>query len=207
MWPFAAMTAATCCCCQGLSSDGAVGSDPVWVWRGTHARQFPPPVPWTRRLCCWRHTHCRWQLIQGCASYDSDPRWDDSDPGGTHRGRSGGKSPASRRAAGADIHTAQVTVQSAGKASCSGWDCQVRTVKIYCLTHRALLISKCAAGESMWRLTIIECIQTLLVGRQEGHPACKKLSCGVLYGYLSVTRCRLAYGPADATATHCLLLQ
>ena len=26
-------------------------------------------------------------------------------------------------------------------------------------------------------------------------------------GYLSGTRCRLAYGPADATATHCLLLQ
>jgi len=24
----------------------------------------------------------------------------------------------------------------------------------------------------------------LLVWRQEGHPACKKLSCGVLHGYL-----------------------
>ena len=47
---------------------------------------------------------------------------------------------------------------------------------------------------------------TLLVGRQEGHPACKKLSGGVL-AWLSVWRCRLAYGPADATATHCLLLQ
>ena len=46
----------------------------------------------------------------------------------------------------------------------------------------------------------------LLVGwlRQEEHPACKKLSGGVL-AWLS--RCRLAYGPADATATHCLLLQ
>ena len=48
---------------------------------------------------------------------------------------------------------------------------------------------------------------TLLVGRQEGHPACKKLSSGVLAWYLSGARCRLAYGPADATATHCLLLQ
>ena len=48
---------------------------------------------------------------------------------------------------------------------------------------------------------------TLLVGRQEGHPACKKQSGGVLVGYLSGARCRLAYGPADATATHCLLLQ
>jgi len=36
---------------------------------------------------------------------------------------------------------------------------------------------------------------TLLVGRQEGHPACKKLSGGVL-AWLS-----------DAIATHCLLLQ
>jgi len=49
---------------------------------------------------------------------------------------------------------------------------------------------------------------TLLVGRQEGHPACKKLRVvGYWYGYLSGAGCRLAYGPADATATHCLLLQ
>jgi len=45
---------------------------------------------------------------------------------------------------------------------------------------------------------------TLLVGLREGHPACKKLSDGVL-AWLSVwseARCRL-----DATASHCLLLQ
>ena len=48
---------------------------------------------------------------------------------------------------------------------------------------------------------------TLLVGVQEGHPACKKVSGGCWRGYLSGARCRLAYGPADATATHCLLLQ
>jgi len=46
---------------------------------------------------------------------------------------------------------------------------------------------------------------TLLVGRQEGHPACKKAGCWC--GYLSGARCRLAYGPADSTATHCFLLQ
>jgi len=49
---------------------------------------------------------------------------------------------------------------------------------------------------------------TLLVGRQEGHPACKKLECSECWrGYLYGARCRLAYRPADATATHCLLLQ
>ena len=47
----------------------------------------------------------------------------------------------------------------------------------------------------------------LFVGRQEGHPVCKKLSGGGWHGYLSGPWCRLAYGPADATATHCLLLQ
>jgi len=48
---------------------------------------------------------------------------------------------------------------------------------------------------------------TLLVGRQEVHPACKKRVVGYWHGYLSGARCRLAYGPADATATHCVLLQ
>jgi len=50
---------------------------------------------------------------------------------------------------------------------------------------------------------------TLLVGLQEGlqegHSACKKLSGGVLALLSDV--CRLACGPADATATYCLLLQ
>jgi len=48
---------------------------------------------------------------------------------------------------------------------------------------------------------------TLLVGRQEGHPAYKTSVVGYWHGYLYGARCRLAYGPADAAATHCLLLQ
>ena len=48
---------------------------------------------------------------------------------------------------------------------------------------------------------------TLLVWQQEGHPACEKLSGGVL-AWLSVwARCRFAYGPVDAPAMHYLLLQ
>ena len=35
---------------------------------------------------------------------------------------------------------------------------------------------------------------TLLVGRQEGHQACKKWVVGCWRGYLSGARCRLAYG-------------
>jgi len=48
---------------------------------------------------------------------------------------------------------------------------------------------------------------TLLVGRQEGHPACKNLSGGVL-ALLSVwSEMQTCIWPADANATHCLLLQ
>ena len=60
----------------------------------------------------------------------------------------------------------------------------------------------------MYPVTVLlHVLGQLLVGRQEGHPACKKMGGGVLRGYLSGVRCRLAYGPADAIATHCLLLQ
>jgi len=51
---------------------------------------------------------------------------------------------------------------------------------------------------------------TLLVWRQEGHPACKKLSGGMpawLYVWGKVQICILPIGPHDATANHCLLLQ
>jgi len=47
----------------------------------------------------------------------------------------------------------------------------------------------------------------LLVGWQEGHPACKILEWWVL-AWLSVWgQVRFAYGSADTTATHYLLLQ
>jgi len=59
-----------------------------------------------------------------------------------------------------------------------------------------------------WLCELCVCALTLLVGRQEGHPACKKTRVvGCWHGYLSGARCRLAYGPADATAARCLLLQ
>jgi len=53
-------------------------------------------------------------------------------------------------------------------------------------------------------LTVVRAL-TLLVGLQEGHLACKKTE---WWGDgMAEARCRLAYGPADATATHCLSLQ
>ena len=62
----------------------------------------------------------------------------------------------------------------------------------------ALCGSACSSRTQCQLQQIVATALTLLVRRQEGHPAC---------GYLSGVRCRLAYSPADATATHCLLLQ
>jgi len=45
-----------------------------------------------------------------------------------------------------------------------------------------------------------------LDGRKDIRPV-KNIVVGCWCGYLSGARCRLAYGPAVATATHCLLLQ
>ena len=46
---------------------------------------------------------------------------------------------------------------------------------------------------------------TLLVGRQEGHAACKKLS-GEVLAWLSVwSEVQTCICPADATATHCTI--
>ena len=45
------------------------------------------------------------------------------------------------------------------------------------------------------------------LGSRKGIQPVKNWVVGCWRGYLSGVRCRLAYGPADATATHCLLLQ
>ena len=45
------------------------------------------------------------------------------------------------------------------------------------------------------------------LGGRKGIRPVKNWVVGCSCGYLSGARCRLAYGPVDATATHCLLLQ
>jgi len=45
------------------------------------------------------------------------------------------------------------------------------------------------------------------LGGRKGIRSVKNRVVGCWRGYLSGARCRLAYGPTEATATHCLLLQ
>jgi len=61
---------------------------------------------------------------------------------------------------------------------------------------------QCRAYSLQNAIRVCTCIATLLVGRQEKHPACKHRVMMCWCGYLSGAKCRLfAYGPADATAS------
>ena len=55
-----------------------------------------------------------------------------------------------------------------------------------------LICNYIIVGEKVFAFSAL----TLLVGRQEGHPACKNWVVGCWCCYLSGARCRLAYGPA-----------
>ena len=112
---------------------------------------------------------------------------------------------------GADLHMAQlmplpltvccfnkIQIDSTFLVSAHPGSPGQRAVKWVCVCVIIIIITVAFAFSAL----------TLLVGQQEGHQACKKLSGGVL-AWFSVfgARCRLAYGLADATDTHCLLLQ
>ena len=61
-----------------------------------------------------------------------------------------------------------------------------------------LLLRQSIVPSVLWRCWL---------GGRKGIQPVKIRVVGYWHGYLSGARCRLAYGPADATATHCLLLQ
>jgi len=67
------------------------------------------------------------------------------------------------------------------------------------------LLNKAEFWNIAYNLVLLSFLQCFdVVGwAAEGHPACKNRVVGCWRGYLCGARCRLAYGPADATATHC----
>ena len=69
------------------------------------------------------------------------------------------------------------------------------------------VLSTCLLHDIYVGLHTFDSALILLFGRQEGHPACKKVSVGMLARLSVWVKCRFAYGPADATASHYLLLQ
>jgi len=85
-----------------------------------------------------------------------------------------------------------------------------RCSDMHTLTHNFwhFLLSIIFINETNLNISINKLIAfsalTQLVWWQEGHPTCKKWVVGCWRVYLSGARCRLAYSPADATATHSL---
>ena len=59
------------------------------------------------------------------------------------------------------------------------------------------------SGQFQMRTVLWRC----WLGGRKGTQAVKSWVMGCWLAHLSGARCRVAYGPADATATHCLLLQ
>ena len=69
------------------------------------------------------------------------------------------------------------------------------------------LLTTCFTGKCEWRLVKPSVLWRCWLGGRKGIRPVKNWVVWCWRGYLSGARCRLVYGPADATATHCLVLQ
>jgi len=74
----------------------------------------------------------------------------------------------------------------------------VRSIYDSDLQHAKISLSVNCLPSVLWRCWL---------GGRKGIRHVKNWVVGCWHGYLSGARCRLAYGLADASATHCLLLQ
>jgi len=83
-------------------------------------------------------------------------------------------------------------------ANCGGFTCA--------LVMKVLWRSHPAHTQDFMRNIVPSVLWRCWLGGRKGIRPVKKWAVGCWCGYLSGVRCRLAYGPADATATHCLLL-
>jgi len=85
------------------------------------------------------------------------------------------------------------------------------SIAVSLVLSRFLVKTAASPGLSSWLLITALRLPSVLwhcwLGGRKGIRPVKNWVVGCWRGYLSGARCRLAYGPADATATHCLLLQ
>ena len=99
--------------------------------------------------------------------------------------------------------------QSVHRGQCMQWACHaiVRHNSVtpsQCTSHLTdyncnwLVNNNCSLSSVLW---------CCWLGGRKGIRPLKNWVVGCWRGYLSGARCRLAYGSADATATHCLVLQ
>jgi len=81
------------------------------------------------------------------------------------------------------------------------------TLLLICI-HIIAILAHCLKMSIMINVTFsFSVLWRCWLGGRKGIRPVKNWVVGCWHGYLSGARCRLAYGPADATTTHCLLLQ
>ena len=95
--------------------------------------------------------------------------------------------------------------------SLSVWLC-IYVSGLWCVSMcRLWCVTVCQSVGVMVHVSVCMYLPSVLwrcwLGGKKGIQSVKNRVVGCWRGYLSGARCRLAYGPADATATHCLLLQ
>ena len=79
--------------------------------------------------------------------------------------------------------------------------------KMHLLRRLETLMFSFSVDKIFFICLCLQCFWRCWLGGRKGIRPVKNWVVGCWHGYLTGARCRLAYGPADATATHCLLLQ
>ena len=85
--------------------------------------------------------------------------------------------------------------------------CVIEWVVSKCHTSTLIVLKMFLFIHSYWLSYCLQCFDAVGWAAGKGIWPVKNIVVGCWRGYLFGARCRLAYGPADATATHCCLLQ
>jgi len=99
------------------------------------------------------------------------------------------------------LELSRVVMWCCSTASCATWCLMCLAAVIGYLWRYAVIFNFFLKFLLLYSFNAFSAL-TLLVGWQEVHPTCRKWVVGCRRGYWSRARCRLAYGPVDATATH-----
>jgi len=102
-----------------------------------------------------------------------------------------------------------ILTRSQTKLSVSGESFRVWSQRKNKVTHclKNILVLKLSFLTVLFNEWVPSVLWRCCLGGMKGIRLVKNWVVGCWCGYLSGVRCRLAYGPADATVTHCLLLQ
>ena len=164
--------------------------DSIWLLVDVACRGVAPPL--RGDVVSW---YCDWQHVRFVRQHAAGTLTDHRIAGGRRRsleprqGKSANKSQSVGRRS--KNHARSPPFRRGHHEDTAGWQSERRLITGGGFSLRAM-------PSVLWRCWL---------GGRKGIQPVKNWAVGCWRGYLPGVRCRLAYGPADATATHCLLLQ